>query len=53
MRESKTRDGCLQGYNAQTAVDEQRQVIVATEIDAAPNDAPFLDEMLAQIPAAV
>lgn len=45
----KTRDGYLQGYNAQAAVDAERQVIVATEIYAAQNDAPFLDEMLAQI----
>jgi transposase len=45
----KTRDGYLQGYNAQAAVDAERQVIVATEVYAAQNDAPFLDEMLAQI----
>lgn len=45
----KTRDGYVQGYNAQAAVDEERQVIVATEVYAAQNDAPFLDEVLAQI----
>ena len=45
----KTRDGYVQGYNAQAAVDAERQVIVATEVYAAQNDAPFLDEMLAQI----
>jgi hypothetical protein len=39
----------VQGYNAQAAVDAERQVIVATEVYAAQNDAPFLDEMLAQI----
>lgn len=47
----KTRDGYLQGFNAQAAVDSERQVIVATEVHAAQNDAPFLDEMLAQIRA--
>jgi transposase len=45
----KMRDGYLQGYNAQAAVDEARQIIVATEVYAAQNDAPFLDELLAQI----
>jgi transposase len=45
----KARDGYVQGYNAQAAVDAERQVIVATEVYAAQNDAPFLDEMLAQI----
>lgn len=45
----KTRDGYLQGYNAQAAVDEERQIIVATEVYAAQNDVEFLDEMLAQI----
>jgi transposase len=47
----KARDGYIQGYNAQVAVDGERQVIVATELYAAQNDAPFLDEMLAQIRA--
>lgn len=45
----KTKDGYLQGYNAQAAVDGERQVIVATEVYAAQNDVQFLDEMLAQI----
>jgi transposase len=45
----KTRDGYLQGYNAQAAVDGERQIIVATEVYATQNDAQFLDEMLAQI----
>lgn len=45
----KTRDGYLQGYNAQAAVDGERQIIVATEVYAAQNDVTFLDEMLAQI----
>jgi transposase len=45
----KTRDGYVQGYNAQAAVDEARQIIVATEVFAAQNDVEFLDEMLAQI----
>lgn len=45
----KTRNGYLQGYNAQAAVDSKHQVIVATEVYAAQNDAPFLDEMLRQI----
>jgi len=47
----KNRDGYMQGYNAQAAVDSERQIIVATEVHAAQNDAPFLDEMLAQIRA--
>ena len=47
----KTTDGYLQGYNAQAAVDGTAQVIVATEVFAAQNDAPFLPEMLAQIRA--
>lgn len=47
----KTRDGYVQGYNAQAAVDADHQVIVATEVYAAQNDAPFLDEMLAQVRA--
>jgi transposase len=47
----KTRDGYVQGYNAQTAVDATAQVIVATEIYAAQNDAPFLPELLAQLRA--
>jgi transposase len=45
----KTRDGYLQGYNAQAAVDGERQVIVATDVYAAQNDVQFLDEMLAQL----
>jgi len=45
----KTRDGYEQGYNAQAAVDGERQIIVATEVYAAQNDVEFLDEMLAQI----
>ncbi len=45
----KTRDSYLQGYNAQAAVDAERQIIVATEVYAAQNDAPFLDDMLVQI----
>ncbi|MBX3158946.1 MAG: IS1182 family transposase [Deltaproteobacteria bacterium] len=47
----KTRDGYMQGYNAQAAVDAERQIIVATEVYAAQNDGPFLDEMLGQIRA--
>ncbi|HVV17101.1 MAG TPA: IS1182 family transposase [Polyangia bacterium] len=47
----KARDGYMQGYNAQAAVDGERQIIVATEVFAAQNDAPFLDEMLGQIRA--
>lgn len=47
----KTRHGYVQGYNAQAAVDEKRQIIVATEVYAAQNDAPFLDELLAQLRA--
>lgn len=45
----KTRDGYVQGYNAQAAVDADHQIIVATEVYAAQNDAPFLDELLAQL----
>ena len=45
----KTKEGYLQGYNAQAAVDAEAQIIVATEVYAAQNDVPFLDEMLAQI----
>jgi transposase len=45
----KTRDGYVQGYNVQAAVDGEAQIIVATETYAAQNDAPFLDEILVQI----
>ena len=47
----KTRDGYVQGYNAQAAVDSHHQVIVGTEVYAAQNDAPYLPAMLAQIKA--
>jgi transposase len=47
----KTRDGYLQAYNAQAAVDGTAQVIVATEVYAVQNDGPLLDEMLVQIRA--
>lgn len=47
----KTRNGHEQGYNAQAAVDSERQVIVAAEVHATKNDVQFIDEILVQIRA--
>jgi transposase len=47
----KTRDGFVQGYNAQLAVDHEHQIIVAAEVVAAQNDGPSLVPMLDQIRA--
>ncbi len=45
----KTKDGFIQGYNAQAAVDGQAQIIVAQELTNAANDqaqlAPLLDQI--------
>jgi transposase len=45
----KTRDGFLQGYNAQAAVDADHQVIVAQGLTSHASDAHQLEPMLAQI----
>jgi transposase len=45
----KTRDGFVQGYNAQIAVDGAHQVIVAQDVTASPTDVQQLAPMVAQI----
>ena len=45
----KTKDGFIQGYNCQAAVDAHAQVIVACDVVAAQNDAPLLIPMLDQV----
>jgi transposase len=45
----KTRDGYVQGYNAQAAVDAESQVIVAREVGAQQNDVERLAPMVDQI----
>ena len=45
----KTKDGYVQGYNAQAAVDADSQVIVACEVVAQQNDHDRLEPMLDQI----
>jgi len=45
----KTRDGFVQGYNAQLAVDNQSQVIVAQRLTSAATDVQQLKPMVAQI----
>ena len=45
----KTRDGYVQGYNAQLAVDDKNQIIVAADLVAAQNDVACLVPMLDQI----
>jgi hypothetical protein len=47
----KTGEGFIQGYNAQLAVDDAHQIIVAQDVKAEQNDAPELPAMLAQIRA--
>lgn len=47
----KTKDGFLQGYNCQIAVDAGAQIIVAHEVVAAQNDAPLLITMVDQLKA--
>jgi hypothetical protein len=47
----KTRDGYVQGYNAQAAVDAGSQVIVAREVVAQQNDADRLVPMVEQVRA--
>lgn len=47
----KTKDGFIQGYNCQAAVDAHTQIIVAHDVVAAQNDAPLLVPMLDQIKA--
>ncbi|WAS89986.1 hypothetical protein [Nannocystis punicea] len=46
-----TKDGFVQGYNAQAAVDSASQVIVAEMVMAEQNDVQTLAPMLAQIKA--
>jgi transposase len=45
----KTRDGFVQGYNAQIVVDSNNQVIVAQDVTASPTDVQQLEPMVAQI----
>jgi Transposase DDE domain len=47
----KARDGFIQGYNAQAAVDAAHQVIVAQGLTNQASDAPQLDPMRASIKA--
>jgi transposase len=47
----KTKDGFIQGYNCQAAVDSHVQIIVAHDLVAAQNDAPLLVPMLDQVKA--
>lgn len=47
----KTKDGYVQGYNAQAAVDADSQVIVAQEVGAQQNDSERLVPMVEQIRA--
>jgi transposase len=47
----KTSDGYIQGYNAQTAVDAEHQVIVAQFVVSAQNDAPYLSRLLDEVRA--
>ena len=48
-RMMKTNDGFNYSYNAQAAVDEKSQVIIAAEITQAPNDVEQLMPMIAQM----
>ena len=45
----KTRDGFVQGYNAQIVVDSENQVIVAQDVTASAADVQQLQPMVAQI----
>ena len=45
----KTRDGFVQGYNAQLGVDDKSQIVVAADVVAAQNDGPSRVPMLDQI----
>jgi len=49
----KTPDGFQQCYNAQVAVDERSQVIVATDVVTAPNDKQQLQPLVEQVIADV
>jgi transposase len=49
----KTKDGFIQGYNAQAAVDGEAQIIVAQELTNAANDQAQLVPLLDQIRAAL
>lgn len=48
-RIQKTKDGFVQGYNAQTAVDEANQIIVAAALTNQPPDVEHLIPMLEQV----
>jgi transposase len=50
-RLQKTKDGFIQGYNAQAAVDHANQVIVACDVGASSADNPQLIPMVDQITA--
>jgi len=47
----KTKDGFIQGYNCQAAVDAEAQIIVAHDVAAVQNDAPLFIGMLDQVKA--
>jgi len=47
----KTKDGCIQGYNAQAAVDAEAQVIVAHGLDAHSSDQHQLTPMVDAVEA--
>ncbi len=48
-RIQKTRDGFIQGYNAQAAVDAEAQVIVACDLTPTASDVPALQGVIDQI----
>jgi IS5 family transposase len=50
-RIQKSGDGFVQGYNAQAAVDEEHQIIVAQLVTNQPPDAEHLGPMLEQVEA--
>jgi transposase len=48
-RIQKTKDGYIQGYNAQAAVDHANQIIVACDVGQSTADSPQLEPMVDQI----
>lgn len=48
-RIQKTKDGYIQGYNAQAAVDHANQIIVACDVGTSSADSPQLEPMVDQV----
>lgn len=48
-RIQKTKDGYIQGYNAQAAVDHATQIIVACDVGTSTADSPQLEPMVDQV----